>query len=122
MSRISDSWPRAAAEIVTLTGTPRSPGCPDHRGARHRHVGIEIHAPPAPVALAIELIRGPVVLVELQGDDVGHAVPTDGLQPERGPVRLAAHDLDESVQVRRRLAVHLRDAPSRVQAVMRGRR
>src|ERR1700723_1419879 len=98
MSRISDSWPRAAAEIVTLTGTPRSPGGPDHRGARHRHVGIETPAPPAPDALAIQLIRGPVVLVELQGDDVGHAVPADGLQPERGPGRLGAHPPGERVQ------------------------
>ena len=58
---------------------------------RRRHFRrIERGARPAAVVLPIELIGRPVVLVELQGDHVGLAVPADGLQAQRGAIGLAA--------------------------------
>src|SRR5262249_23169057 len=63
-----------------------------------------------PIALAMELVARPVPLVELERDDLDGAVPSGGLEAERGAIVPSRDRLDKCVQIRCRPSVDLEDA------------
>src|SRR5450631_4711423 len=83
---------------------------------------IQRSALPTAIALPIELVGRPVMLVELQRNDIGLAIPADGLQAHGAMIRLALHSGDEGVEIRRTLSVDFHDATACVQTVVRGGR
>src|SRR5450755_419817 len=79
---------------------------------------IQRRALPAAVGLAVEFVGRPVVLVELQGDDVGLAIPADGFQAHRAVIGLALHGGDERVEVWRAESVNFGNAPAGKKAIV----
>src|SRR6187431_3708399 len=82
---------------------------------------IQFAALPAGGA-ANQFIGRPIVLVELERDYFGGAVPGDGAQPQRGPVRAPLYGLDEGIEIRRGPAVDFDDAPACEEVIARSRR
>src|SRR5260221_13661406 len=92
-------------------------------GRRQRRIrGIEGGACPTAVGLPYQFIGRPIMLVELERNDIGLAVPAHRGQAQRGTVGFAAYHLDERVQIAGGLSVHLRDAAPGIQSVVRRRR
>src|SRR5579871_1745219 len=100
MCRRSGRSARAAAQI-----SKERSGCAGDARSIGGVGGIERDPLPATVGLTIELVRRPVMLVELQRDDVGLPVPGDRLQTQRGAILFAAYHRDEGIEIRRRLTV-----------------
>src|SRR5215510_3966529 len=80
---------------------------------------VQIGARPPTSFAALQLVGGPVVLVQLERDDLNRVVPGDRVQAYGRPILTTRDRLDEAVEIRCRLAVHGHDAPARVESISR---
>src|SRR3974390_2083490 len=114
------SYRGATLQCIAIAG-PLEPKLAAPAGAAPRATSLERRALPAG-RRAAQLVRGPVMPVQLESDDLGGVVPGDGLQAHRGAVGTPGHRSQKRIEVRGGRAVDLHDAPPRIQAVTGCRR